>query len=198
MRKKNQYGNGLLGKRITKEQIEAIRWRNGPGLLNMMPDPVSVLHAEKMSELLAHYGIDFGSPDCWFQLSYVLACKHEPDFQVEEAKGTAGAPIIYDEAFVRAVEEKRLKGLTTNKAAFVALQAEGKYPGKLGALESGLREAKARLEAKAKFDAEKARREAARQASSEAFLREAEAVLSTLHRKKPRLCYPRGFLGFCR
>jgi hypothetical protein len=190
-RKKNPYGSDSLGKKITKEQIEATRWRNGPGSLNMVPDPVSALHAEKMLKLLAHYGIDFESPDCWLQLSYALACKHEPGFQVEEEKGTAGAPIIYDEAFVRAVEEKRkdlaLAGKkVSNKAAFVAMQAEGKYPGNLKALERGLSEAKTRLEAKAKLDAENAKREAAVQASSEAFWREAKETLAALHRKKPR------------
>jgi hypothetical protein len=190
-RKKNPYGSGLLGKQITKEQVEAIKWRNGPGLLNMELNPLRVLLVEKMLQLLAHYGIDTNSPNYGLQLAFLLACKHEPGFQVEEAKGTAGAPIVYDDAFVQAVEEKRRNGAPTNKAAFVALQKEGKLqkggkPRNLGAIEKGLSEAKARLEAEAKLDAENAKREAAVQASREAFWCEAKAMVASLHRKKPR------------
>jgi hypothetical protein len=188
-KKKTKARPGLLGKPITKEQVEAIKWRNGPGLLNIELNPLRVLLVEKMLELLAAYGIDTNSPNFGLQLAFLLACKHEPSFQVE-TKGTAGAPVVYDEAFVQAVEEKRRNGAPTNKAAFRALQKEGKLqkggkPRNHDAIEKGLHEAKARLEAKAKLDAEKARREAARQASLEALLRGSEAV-ATIHRKKPR------------
>ena len=177
---------GLLGKRITNEQINAIYLRNfekSPGLLGEPPDPVSELHLKKMVGLLLHYGIDRKSPDCWFQLSYALALKHEVGFKVAEKTGPKER---YGDDFVRAVEEirQRRPELKSNKMAFAALQNEGKYPGELPTLEKRLREAKANR--RAREEQEEALRVSRDALIQEAMRAEKNPTQEAANRKKRR------------
>jgi hypothetical protein len=175
---------GLLGKRITKEQINAIYLRDFKKSLGLLgeplPDPVSELHLKKMVGLLLHYGIDPKCPDCWFQGFYALALEHEKGFQIAQKTGPKKR---YGENFLRDVEEIRArKGLKSDKAAILALQAEGRYRGYLPTLEARLREAKAARKKREKKKREKEEQAAA--ASREAFVREAKLALES-HSSRP-------------
>jgi hypothetical protein len=165
---------GALSKPITRKQLAALAFRDSKylGLLGQ-EFAESNLHAEKMIGLLLRHNIDPKSPDCWLRLSYALALKHEAGFKIAGKTGPQGGPQgrhgdSYGEDFVGAVEEIRARrGLSSDKAAIEALQAEGRYTrGHVPSLEVRLREARAH-----------AKRENAARPSREAFLREAELVL---------------------
>jgi hypothetical protein len=121
-KKKTKVYRGLLGKPITTKQIAAIERRNQTtflGLLNEPRDPVAELHLKKLIGLLLCYDIDRKSPDCWFQLSYALALKHEPGFTVKKKTGPKGGR--NGENFLRALEDvTNRKGLKSERAAIQA------------------------------------------------------------------------------
>jgi hypothetical protein len=184
MGKKN---SGLLGKKITKKQIEAIKLRNlgTPGLLNQPPlDPEDEVRLKKMFGLLLSYGLDRNNPNCWFHLSYALACKHERGFQIAVGKKKRD-----NERLIRDVEEIwQRKGKMRGKATLRELQAEGKYLGiEYPTWARWWSDAKAQLVAEGKREAEKAAREKALHASSEAFIQEAMQAGEAADRKKRRI-----------
>jgi hypothetical protein len=187
MRKKNP--SGLLGKKITKKQIEAIELRNlgTLGLLNQPPlDPVGEVRLKKMFGLLLSYGIDRNNPNCWFQLSYALASKHERGFQVAAKAGRKKKRD--NERPVRDVAEIwQRKGEMGGKATYQALRAEGKYLGvEYPTWARWWRDARTQLVAEGKRAAKKAKLEKAVHASREIFIQQAMQAVEAADRKKRR------------